>query len=142
MGMNTGSGQNGLKSEINVTPLVDVVLVLLIIFMVVTPMMSRGKSVSLPPGAPMAEDCCNERPEPFILALTSDKRLFFEEEPEVERSALQFRLRQAMSAEPSRRVVLRADESLQVGDVRTVLHALRFAGARHVLIAMEEPTQH
>ena len=48
MGMSVGGPSGGPKAEINVTPLVDVVLVLLIIFMVITPMLQRGKSVELP----------------------------------------------------------------------------------------------
>ncbi len=48
MGMDVGGNRAGVRSDINITPLVDVVLVLLIIFMVITPMLQRGKSVELP----------------------------------------------------------------------------------------------
>lgn len=138
MGMNTGSGPGGLKSEINVTPLVDVVLVLLIIFMVVTPMMSRGKSVALPAGVhPAMEDGTPD--DPFVVSLTADRRLFFEAEPELAVPALPSRLRQALKEQPSRGIRLKADESLQMGDVRTVLQSIRASGARSVLLAVQEP---
>ena len=56
MGMSAGSNKGGPKNDINVTPLVDVVLVLLIIFMVVTPMLQRGKDVTLPKAKQQSEE--------------------------------------------------------------------------------------
>jgi len=78
MGMSAG-GHRGVKSEINITPLVDVVLVLLIIFMVVTPMLQRGKDVHLPKATSF-----KERPsdaDPLILSITKDKSLYLERVP-------------------------------------------------------------
>ena len=67
MAFGHGQGQGKLKAEINVTPLVDVVLVLLIIFMVVTPMLSRGRDVDLPDeGVGVGKR--SQRPEGFARA--------------------------------------------------------------------------
>lgn len=139
--MNTGSGPGGLKSDINVTPLVDVVLVLLIIFMVVTPLMPRGRPMNLPPGNPPPL-ACDDSADPFVVSLTADRRIFFEAEPELAVPELPSRLRQALSAEPSRRIRLKADQSLQVGDVRTVLHSIHDSGARRVFLTVQDSTPH
>jgi biopolymer transport protein TolR len=141
MALSTGGSAGGPRSEINVTPLVDVVLVLLIIFMVVTPMMSRGKSVALPLGSYESE-VLDGPPEPFVLSLTADGRTFFEDEPEVEAAALQDRLRRARHEAPSRGIRLKADQSLTVGTVRTVLESVRAAGAPRVYFAVEQPVRH
>src|SRR5215470_11647667 len=75
MSMAVGPNQ-GIKNEINVTPLVDVVLVLLIIFMVVTPMLQRGKDVKLPKSNTIEEE--NKEGDPIILSLTKDKTIYIE----------------------------------------------------------------
>ena len=75
MAMGGGSGK-GVKNEINVTPLVDVVLVLLIIFMVVTPMLQRGKDVRLPQAQKTDEE--SKEADPLVLSLTDDKRIWIE----------------------------------------------------------------
>ena len=87
MGMTTGGGGGGVKADINVTPLVDVVLVLLIIFMVVTPMLQRGKDVRLPKAA-QKEQQEGQSADPLILSMTPDKKMYLEndayDEPNLE----------------------------------------------------------
>ena len=70
----------GIKNEINVTPLVDVVLVLLIIFMVVTPMLQRGKDVRLPKSHEIEKE--SQRGDPLIVSITPDKHLYVEHDRE------------------------------------------------------------
>jgi biopolymer transport protein TolR len=72
MGMTGGSGRGRLKSDINITPLVDVVLVLLISFMVVTPLMSRGKAVEFPKSSHSSKE---EERDPLVLSVTVDQKL-------------------------------------------------------------------
>jgi len=69
----TAGGRGGIKSDINVTPLVDVVLVLLIIFMVVTPMLQRGKDVKLPVATKQKHEEGKDV-DPMIVSVTADKR--------------------------------------------------------------------
>ena len=73
MAMQLG-GSTGIKSDINVTPLVDVMLVLLIIMMIVAPLLQKGADVKLPLAANTAEK--PETQEQTVLAITADKRLF------------------------------------------------------------------
>ena len=77
---NDQAAKEGVKNEINVTPLVDVVLVLLIIFMVVTPMLQRGKDVRAAAGR--ATSTRRRRTaDPIILSVTTDKKMWIESEP-------------------------------------------------------------
>ncbi|AKJ01388.1 outer membrane transport energization protein ExbD [Archangium gephyra] len=136
MGMNVGGGRGGMKAEINVTPLVDVVLVLLIIFMVVTPMMQRGKNVTLPQATHVTGE---KQGDPLILSVTPDKKTFVEAEHYADASALQARLAKELREQPSRRLLLKADEALSYGDVRKVMELAQAAGAKGVAIGVVQP---
>src|SRR5678809_1526346 len=76
MAMATGAGRGKVKADINITPLVDVVLVLLIIFMVVTPMLQRGRDVHLPKANKVAEE--KKQVDPLVLSLTADHKIWVE----------------------------------------------------------------
>lgn len=128
------AGRKGVKSDINVTPLVDVVLVLLIIFMVVTPMLTRGKDVTLPSAGKIEE---NKGADPLILSMTSDKKTYIETNL-AEGDALESGIRAAVRKEPNRPVMLKGDASLTVGDVRLVMARARNAGAKGVSLAVQE----
>ena len=78
MGMSAGGHQGGPKSDINVTPLVDVVLVLLIIFMVITPMLQRGKAVELPKAQEIEKPKTDGKDDSIILSVTPDKKIYLE----------------------------------------------------------------
>ncbi|MCY1075374.1 ExbD/TolR family protein [Archangium lansingense] len=136
MGMNVGGGRGGMKAEINVTPLVDVVLVLLIIFMVVTPMMQRGKDVTLPHATHVNGE---KHEDPLIVSVTPDKKTFVEAEHYADAAALQERLKQELREKPHRRLLLKADQALSYGDVRKVMDVARSAGAKGVAIGVVQP---
>ena len=118
-----------LKPEINITPLVDVVLVLLIIFMVVAPQMEAGASVVLP--SLSNPDQGNGALEPTTVTLTRDGKLFFEKE-ELSEAMLVEKLAKLHADKPSARVVLKADTGLAYGKVRAMFkrcQELGFPGA-------------
>ncbi len=118
-----------LKPDINITPLVDVVLVLLIIFMVVAPQMEAGASVTLP--AISNPDKGNGALEPTTVTLTKDGRLFFEKE-ELAEAVLLEKLKALRETKPEARVVLKADAGLAYGKVRAMFkrcQELGFPGA-------------
>src|SRR5262245_34591867 len=116
MAMAAGA-QKGVKNEINITPLIDVVLVLLIIFMVVTPMLQRGKDVKLPQAHQADEE--KKDSDPLILSLTNDKRIFVENDA-LDDKAFAERIAAELKAQPYRRILLKGDERLTFGDVRQV----------------------
>ena len=136
MGMSVGGSPRGPKAEINVTPLVDVVLVLLIIFMVITPMLQRGKSVELPKAREI-EKKTDGKDNALILSVTPDKKLYLDNDA-LDEQALEDRLREEIARDPVRKILLKADNSLRVGDVRKVMNVARKAQARRVSLGVEE----
>ncbi len=108
--------QPGAAPVMNVTPLVDVVLVLLIIFMVVLPMMDKVPQVKLP-DLTNTDAVSSAKTDPFTLAVTARGELYFEQN-KLSDAGLEARLRAANKNEPSKRLVLRADKSTKYADVR------------------------
>src|SRR5262245_1940376 len=103
--------------EINVTPLVDVVLVLLIIFMVIAPQLEHGERVELP--AIVQPDAKSKsKLDPITVTVTASGTVFFEKEPTATTEALEEKLRDAHAREPERRVVIKGDASLRYGKMR------------------------
>ena len=128
-------------AEINVTPLVDVMLVLLIIFMVTAPLLVAGVPVDLPESRAGALD---QQAKPVQIALDKDGRLFIDDQA-VSDAALPQRL-SAIAAEPAppegRRIYLRADKSLDYGRVMRVMGELNRAGLNRVaLVSVGEDQQ-
>ena len=133
----TAGGRGGIKSDINVTPLVDVVLVLLIIFMVVTPMLQRGKDVKLPVATKQKQDEDRKDADPMIVSITSDKRVWLEKDPVTDQS-LKEALGAKLAAEPWKPILVKGDQSLAFGDVRKVLKDAQEAKAKSVKLGVEE----
>lgn len=133
----------GTRSDINVTPLVDVVLVLLIIFMVVTPMLHRGVHVELP--ITQHHEKKQDTGEQLVISI---KCMKFEDKDHCAESAtyietdkipddeLVSRVKKELKA--SRPVHVRADRSLKYGDVRKALEKIHDAGAQNVAMGTEE----
>ena len=124
--------------EINVTPFIDVILVLLIIFMIAAPLATVDISVDLP--AANAER--TPRPDkPLFLTLKSDLSVSLEENP-IQRAALASALDQATSNDKQQRVFLRADKSVPYGELMSLMNELRTAGYLHVaLVGLEADKQ-
>ena len=119
-----GSGGGGVRSDINITPLVDVVLVLLIIFMVVTPMLHRGVKIDLPETAHHEKK--QDTGEQLVVSVRADG--VFIETDKLEGEQLAARLRQELKTS-SRPVHIRADRNLKYGEVRKLLEQVHEAGA-------------
>ena len=135
MAMAAGAGRGKVKSDINVTPLVDVVLVLLIIFMVVTPMLQRGKDVKLPTAQKQKEE--EGKSDPMIVSVTADKRIFLEKDP-FDEAGLGMAVTAKLSTEPYKPILLKGDSSLTFEDVRKVLNVMQKSGAKTVKLGVQE----
>ena len=126
-------------AEINVIPLVDVMLVLLIIFMVTAPMLQRGVEVNLPQTR-RAQEISSERLFVDVpLSFRTDQRVFIEKEP-MRLEVLGERLRQRLLSRADKDVFLRIEGTLTVQDMMKVGDQLRAAGARNMGI-ITDPVQ-
>ena len=113
------------RPVMNVTPLVDVVLVLLIIFMVVIPALQQGLSVEI--AGIFNVDPASDSKNPFLLSITKEHALYFEQEP-LDAQTLERRLRAASRAQPGRRIVLRADKQADYARVREIYKVAQSSG--------------
>jgi biopolymer transport protein TolR len=115
-------------AEINVTPLVDVMLVLLIIFIITAPMLVQGLNVNLPKQD--APSITAEGDEPLVLTLNADRIIYLDDEP-IHLELLTDRLGAALAGQP-RPVFIKADEELPYGFVVKVLAILDRVGVEQV----------
>ncbi|WP_049621296.1 ExbD/TolR family protein [Frateuria defendens] len=128
MAMSTGDS-GGPMSEINVTPLVDVMLVLLIIFMITAPLMSHRITVALPNANPKTTD--TEKVEPMDLAIKEDGSLYLSDNPVTE-VELKTQFAVAAGKSPQPELQIRADKATEYGHVRKILTDAKEAGMVHV----------
>lgn len=127
--------KHGIKAEINVTPLVDVVFVLLIVFMVVTPMIASGKDVQLPAVFGGGATNVQSAQAPVVVSITVDARLWLDS-AEVTRKALAGELARRLKLDPNLEILVKADERVLVSDVRPVLKAIRSSGSTRIGFAV------
>ena len=122
-------GKSAAMSEINVTPFVDVMLVLLIIFMVAAPMLTVGVPVELPEIAATALP--TEAEEPLTVTMTAQGALLIQK-TEVDANELITKLQLIAAERDSDRLFLRADAAISYGQVAQVMGALNAAGFRNI----------
>jgi biopolymer transport protein TolR len=132
-----GAGQTSVKSEPNVVPMIDIMLVLLIIFMIVTPLIAAGFKATLPKGKNL-----DPRPEgenEVILGIDEAGRYFLNQRP-IESRLLEDQLRGIFAARTEDKILyFKADNKLKYGQVQEAVETARRAGVR-VMAAITEPT--
>ncbi len=135
-------GGKGFNAAINVTPMVDVMLVLLIIFMVITPMLQRGKAVMLP--TTRQPDKQPDDGKDLILSVEYIRRgagfetnLYLGQNP-VDANGLRTRLQDELRKDPSQEIYLKGDTRLNYGAIREVMEICHQAGFTQVKLATEE----
>ena len=125
MAMDVGGAKGGVKSDINVTPLVDVMLVLLIIMMLVAPMLQKGVDVKLPQAGNSASKPDN--PDQTVVAIAADKRIFLNT-IQVRPSDLATKVADAVGTKADKVVLIKADQDVDYGTVMETMDGLRAAG--------------
>jgi biopolymer transport protein TolR len=132
--MDLGGGKGGVKSDINVTPLVDVMLVLLIIMMIVAPMLQKGVDVRLPT-ASNTEDK-PETQEQTVVAVTADGRLHLNAVA-IPDGELPRRVQEVLDTKKEKIVYLKADQDASYGRVMAAMDALREAQVENIGLIAE-----
>ncbi len=130
------SGQRGqLASQINVTPLVDVMLVLLVIFMVTAPMIQQGVEVSVPR---VRASALPGKEEQFVVSITRNDEVYLND-TKLGLDQLTEKLQAIAVARPDREVFVRADEQVPYGAVIKTMAAIKAAGIENVGMVTEMP---
>ena len=137
MAMSLG-GKGSLQSDINVTPLVDVVLVLLIIFMVVTPLLQMGYDVNVPPKA-TADTSQVISKEQLVVTQINAEKVFLNRE-QVDIKQLPLRLSDILKHRRDKTVFYSADDELNYGLVMATMDLIRNAGADRIGIITDKVT--
>ena len=123
-----------LQSEINVTPFVDVMLVLLVVFMITAPLLTQGVEVDLP--KTRADNLPSAAEQPLSITLTADGTLFIQEEA-IEAGALIPKLQAIVEAGYQERIYVRGDQTVAYGDVMRLLTRLQRAGFSNVSLVTD-----
>jgi biopolymer transport protein TolR len=124
-------------SEINITPFVDVLLVLLIIFMVAAPMLTSSVDINLPQGVETANE---EKLQTITVSVKSDGTIFLQDDP-IKSTILASRLKEISANNFTRKIFVRADKSLDYGKVMDVVKTISVAGFAQVVLVTELPKQ-
>ena len=127
-GFKTSSDDHGPVADINITPLVDVMLVLLVIFMVTAPMLESGIPIQLPKASGKA---LPKGGTPVTLNISKDAKLYLEKE-EIPFTSLNSKLQQFFKGRETQEIYIRADSSLTYGFVAEVMATVKNAGINKI----------
>ena len=134
MSMDLGGAKGGVKSDINVTPLVDVMLVLLIIMMLIAPMLQQGVSVKLPTASNTVD-----KPEvqgQTVVAIGRDKSMYLNAKP-VQEGEMAAKVNELLENAKEKIVLIKADEEVEYGAVMAAMDQLRQAGIEDIGLITE-----
>ena len=134
MGMSVGEKSGGMNSEINITPLADVMLVLLIIVMLIAPLLQKGVDVTLPEAGNTTDKPEND--SQTVLAVTADGRFYVESVQTTEQELLTA-LQRELERKFEQIVLIKADQDAQYADVMSVLDRLQRAGIEDIGLITE-----
>ena len=129
MAMDLGGAKGGVKSDINVTPLCDVMLVLLIIMMIVAPLLQQGVSVKLPTAGNTVDK--PETQDQTVIAISADKR-FYLNAKQIQEGELGSKINDLLESKKEKIVLIKADEDVDYGTVMAAMDQLRQAGIEDI----------
>ncbi|HLP24167.1 MAG TPA: biopolymer transporter ExbD [Acidobacteriota bacterium] len=135
--MGGGGGRHTLQSDINVTPLVDVCLVLLIIFMVVTPMLQKGIPIQLPVTENPDKKPENAK-EKLITVAWGDPPKYYIDTKWFPKADFQKELDEMYQRDPAAELVIKADQRLKYGEVKEVMRMTKEAGFQDVGLIVDK----
>lgn len=130
--------ESAVLSDINVTPLVDVMLVLLIVFMIAAPLLHQGIPVALPEAE--SDDLPPDFEDPLVVSINREGIVYLQDDP-IHPTLLVERLLPMIEARGDDRVYLKADEQVSHGDVVRVLDVLRRGGVTSVGMVTQTPQE-
>ena len=141
MSMEVGGKKGGAIAAINVTPMADVMIVLLIIFMVITPLLQKGVDVVLPQAGNIKDR--EDAPQIPVVAVRKDLTTYFGSEKLDSQAALLPKLRERMQdmGEGTKLVYLKADVQLPYSEVMTVMDLCREAGVEEIALIAEQKVE-
>jgi biopolymer transport protein ExbD len=136
MAMDVGGAKGGVKSDINVTPLVDVMLVLLIIMMLVAPLLQQGVDLVLPTAVNTIDK--PDTGDPTVVFVDGNNR-FYVNALEVNRQDVPTRIASVLEEKTERTVYLKGDTNASYSSIMAMMDALRKAGIDSVALITERP---
>lgn len=141
MAMKVGGGKGGPMADINVTPMADVMIVLLIIFMVITPMLQKGVDVKLPQAGNTKER--KDEPKTIVVAVRKDTTTYLGTQKLENQTELLPQIKERLQDLPegARMIYLKADEGLPYSEVMKVMDLVREAGVEEVALIAERKVQ-
>jgi biopolymer transport protein TolR len=133
-----GLGMSGVNAEINVTPMADIMLVLLIIFMITTPLLQTGITVNLPKAKNPLDAPEADSKDAIVLALNRDGRMYLAKSPVTEDGLQEILVKRFSGGEINRTIYLKADQAVAYGRVVQIVNLVRRSGVERIGLMTEK----
>jgi biopolymer transport protein TolR len=136
-----GLGKSTVSSDINVTPMADIMLVLLIIFMITTPLLQSGITVNLPKAKNPLEAGEADSNDAIVVAITREGKLYLAKSQITESELYEFIARRFSGGEINRQIFLKADQAVSYGRVVQIVNGCRQSGVERIGLMAEREKQ-
>jgi biopolymer transport protein TolR len=136
-----GIGHSNVNADINVTPMADIMLVLLIIFMITTPLLQTGITVNLPKAKNPLDAPEADSKDAVLLAVTRDGKLYLAKKPITETDLVEFLVKKFSGGEINKTVFLKGDSAVAYGKVVDLVNQCRKAGVERIGLMTEKEKQ-
>jgi biopolymer transport protein TolR len=136
-----GLGRSNVNAEINVTPMADIMLVLLIIFMITTPLLQSGITVNLPKAKNPLDAPDADKKEAVVVALNREGRIYLAKTPITESDLAEFLAKRFGGGEINKTIYLKADTAVAYGRVVQIVNQCRRSGVDRIGLMAEKEKQ-